>query len=368
MEEQYMRRAIELAQRGAGWTSPNPLVGAVIVKNGRVIGEGWHERCGGPHAERRALANCTENPAGAALYVTLEPCCHHGRTPPCTEAILRAGLARVVCGSLDPNPQVCGKGAEQLRRAGVAVETGFLREECDRLNPIFFHYITHKTPYVALKYAMTADGKIATRTGASRWITGSAARAQVHALRHRYRGILAGVGTVLADDPRLDCRMEGGRSPVRVICDSRLRIPPDSQLCRTARDLPLIIAAAADDPAKRAALEACGAEVWLLPGTDGRVDLPALMRRLGEREIDGLLAEGGGTLHEALLRAGLVQRVYSFVAPKLFGGRDAKTPVEGEGVAAPNEAYALRLNEIQRFGGDLLLTYDREDEHVHRNY
>ena len=189
MEEQYMRRAIELARRGAGWTSPNPLVGAVIVKDGKVIGEGWHERCGGLHAERNALKNCAGDPAGGTIYVTLEPCCHHGRTPPCTEAILAAGLSRVVYGSFDPNPKVCGQGAAQLRKAGIAVEAGFLREECDALNPVFFHYITHKTPYVALKYAMTADGKIATRTGASKWITGDKAREQVQALRHsRGRG------------------------------------------------------------------------------------------------------------------------------------------------------------------------------------
>lgn len=361
MDELFMRRAMELARRGTGWTSPNPLVGAVVVKDGRVIGEGWHERCGGLHAERNALKNCTEDPAGGTIYVTLEPCCHYGRTPPCTEAIIAAKLTRVVYGSFDPNPKVCGKGAQQLREAGIAVEAGFLRDECDALNPIFFHYITHKTPFIALKYAMTADGKIATRTGASKWITGSEAREHVHALRHQYRGILAGIGTVLADDPLLNCRMEGGRDPVRVICDSKLRMPLDSQLCKTAQDIPLIIAAAVDDSEKRAALEACGAEVWVLPDENGKVDLTALMQRLGEREIDSLLVEGGGTMHEALLRAGLYHRVYAFVAPKLFGGRDAKTPVEGEGVATPDEAYALRLTDVQHFGRDLLLTYDRED-------
>lgn len=360
MEEQYMRRAIELARRGTGWTSPNPLVGAVIVKDGKVIGEGWHERCGGLHAERNALKNCAGDPAGGTIYVTLEPCCHHGRTPPCTEAILAAGLSRVVYGSFDPNPKVCGQGAAQLRKAGIVVEAGFLPEECDALNPVFFHYITHKTPYVALKYAMTADGKIATRTGASKWITGDKARGRVQALRHQYRGILVGVGTVLADDPLLNCRMEGGRNPVRIVCDSHLRIPLDSQLCRTAREIPLIIAAASDDAEKRAALEACGAEVWVLPDKAGRVDLCALMRRLGAREIDSVLAEGGGTLHEALLRAGLYQRVYAFIAPKLFGGRDAKTPVEGEGVATPAEAYRLRLANVQPCGQDLLLAYERE--------
>ncbi len=359
-DEALMRCAIALAERGAGWVSPNPLVGAVVVKNGHIIGEGWHERCGGLHAERNALAACTEDPAGGTIYVTLEPCCHHGRTPPCTQAIIAAGLSRVVYGSFDPNPQVSGKGAMQLRQAGITVEGGFLQQECDALNPIFFHYITHKTPFVSLKYAMTADGKIACYTGESKWVTGEAARDYVQQLRHQHRGILAGIGTVLADDPLLTCRMEGGRNPVRIICDSKLRIPMNCQLCKTAQHIPLIITTACENPEKTAALQRCGAKVWYLPGQDGKVDLVGLMQRLGECEIDSVLAEGGGTLHEALLSAGLWQRVYAFVAPKIFGGQDAKTPVEGMGVASPKQAYRLKLMDIQHFGCDLLLTYDRE--------
>ena len=369
MEElEIMRRAIELARRGAGWTSPNPLVGAVIVKDGRVIGEGWHAQAGGLHAERHALQNCVEDPAGATLYVTLEPCCHTGRTPPCTQAIMEAKLACVVYGSMDPNPMVRGKGAQQLREAGIAVKAGVQREACDALNPIFFHYITQKTPFVSLKYAMTADGKIASRTGASKWITGSEARAYAHRLRHLHRGILVGIGTVLADDPLLNCRMEGGRNPVRVVCDSQLRMPLSSRLCKTAHEIPLIVAAAADHAEKRAALEACGAQVWILPEQGGKVSLPALMRRLGAQNIDSLLAEGGGILHESLLRAGFCQRVYAMIAPKLFGGKDAKTPVEGEGVASPDEAYLLRLTGVQQLGEDLLLTYDKGDRNVYRNH
>lgn len=353
-----MRRAIALARRGAGWTSPNPLVGAVLVRGGRVIGEGWHARCGGPHAERAALAACTQSPRGATLFVTLEPCCHQGRTPPCTDAILEAGVARVVIGSRDPNPKVHGKGAALLRAAGVDVREDFLRAECDRLNPVFFHYITSRTPYCAMKYAMTADGKTATRTGASRWVTGEQARAHVHRLRHRYRGILAGIGTVLRDDPLLTCRMEGGRSPVRIVCDSRLRLPPESRLCQTARETPVIAAAAAPDPEKRAALEALGVTVLDLPGPDGRVDLPALWAALGEMEIDGVLLEGGGTLNEAALRAGLVQKVYAYLAPKLFGGAGAKTPVAGLGVAEPGGCTRLRRTGLVELGEDLLLEYD----------
>ena len=223
-DRDYMERAIELAKYGRGWTNPNPMVGAVIVKDGRTIGEGFHERYGGLHAERNAFASCSESAAGATLYVTLEPCCHYGKTPPCTEAILEQGIRRVVIGSRDPNPQVAGKGAETLRAAGIQVEEDFMREECDRLNPVFFHYIVTKMPYVVMKYAMTADGKIATRTGASKWITGEKARMTVQEMRHACMGIMAGVGTVFADDPLLTVRLEGKKSPVRIICDSKLRL------------------------------------------------------------------------------------------------------------------------------------------------
>lgn len=209
-DQDYMRRAIALAAQGAGWTAPNPMVGAVIVKNGRIIGEGFHQKCGELHAERNALAALTEPAQGATLYVTLEPCCHQGRTPPCTEAILQHGIRRVVIGSRDPNPLVSGKGAALLRQNGIIVEEDFLRAECDQLNPVFFHHITTGRPYVVMKYAMTLDGKIATRSGASKWITGAAARRHVHQLRGRYSAILAGIGTVLADDPLLNCRVPGG--------------------------------------------------------------------------------------------------------------------------------------------------------------
>lgn len=357
-EERYMRRAIELAKQGLGWTSPNPMVGAVIVKDGRVIGEGYHARCGQLHAERNALGNCTVDPAGATMYVTLEPCCHTGRTPPCTEAILERGIAHVVVGSRDPNPEVAGGGVAVLREQGVKVTEDFLREECDALNPVFFHYITTKTPYVAMKYAMTADGKIATRTGASKWITGEAARQHVHALRHRYTGIMAGIGTVLADDPLLNCRMEGGRQPVRIICDSRLQLPPDSQICRTAGQYRTIVACAGGNREKIAALERLSITVLDVPGPDGRVDPVRLMAELGAREIDSILLEGGGTLNEAMLQAGLVNKVYAYIAPKLFGGREAKTPVEGQGFETPDTCVLLRPPQMTILGSDLLLEYE----------
>ena len=441
-EEKYMRRAIELAGRGEGRTSPNPLVGAVIVKDGRIVGEGYHEVWGGPHAERNALAavrdvregRTREEAAGllsgAVMYVTLEPCCHTGKTPPCTEAILEAGIGKVVIGSRDPNPRVAGRGAEILKKAGITVVQDFLREECDQLNPVFFHFITAETPYVALKYAMTADGKIAASSGQSKWITGEEARADVQRLRNKYSAIMAGIGTVLRDDPLLTCRMEGGRNPVRIICDSRLRIPEDSRICRTAGEIPTIVAAAvsgwnswdrinsanggseipgtaaasgaaepwgacrsawshetdggmnegaaekthervdekankkadergaAQRASKKSRLEALGVTVLELPEAAGGVDLKALMRELGARNIDSVLLEGGGALNYSVLKEGLANKVYVYVAPKLFGGKTAKTPVEGAGVEYPDQAALLSDPRIHSFGSDLLLEYE----------
>lgn len=361
-DEIYMRRAIVLAERGAGWTSPNPMVGAVIVKDGRIIGEGWHRRYGEAHAERNALQSCTESPVGAVLYVTLEPCCHHGKQPPCTDAILEAGIRRVAVGSGDPNPLVAGKGVEFLRAHGVTVDTGVLKEECDALNPVFFHFIQTKRPYVVMKYAMTMDGKIATRTGDSRWITGEATRRQVHRDRHRYSAIMAGVGTVLADDPLLTCRMEGGKNPVRIICDSHLRTPPDSRIVRTAREVPTILAAAVPPPERRNALEDAGCQVWDLPGPEGRVDLNALMDRLGARGIDSVLLEGGGELNWAALHSGIVQKVQAYIAPKLFGGTAAKSPIAGLGVETPAQAVRLVRTTVTQIGEDFLLESEVETD------
>ena len=362
-DREFMERAIELAGRGRGWTNPNPLVGAVIVKNGRVIGEGWHARWGELHAERNAIRSLRESAEGATLYVTLEPCCHYGRTPPCTEAILEQKIARVVIGSRDPNPKVSGKGAAILRQAGVTVEEDFMREACDRLNPVFFHFITTGTPYVVMKYAMTADGKIATRTGASKWITGEAARQKVQELRWSYMGILAGIGTVLADDPLLTVRKEGRRNPIRIICDSRLRLPLDSKLCRTADQVPVIAAcasgAAAGDPeftARKKALEERGVRVLEVPDSPEKVNLGELMKQLGRENIDSILLEGGGRLNESALRAGIVREIREFIAPKLFGG-GGRSPVEGPGVETPDQAFPLELTEISGIEEDLLLSW-----------
>lgn len=356
----YMKYAIELAGKGRGWTNPNPLVGAVIVKNNQIIGAGYHERYGELHAERNAIASLKESAEGATIYVTLEPCCHYGKTPPCTDAIIEQKITRVVIGSRDPNPKVAGKGAAILRNAGIRVEEDFMREACNALNPIFFHYITEKTPYVVAKYAMTADGKIATYTGASKWITGELARKKVQELRKTYMGIMVGIGTVLADDPLLNARITGARNPIRIICDSRLRIPLESQICQTADTYETIVACAVGReqcPEKWEQLTLLGIKLISVPGEQGQVDMKKLMGILGEMGIDSILLEGGGTLAYSALQAGIVKEVKAFVAPKIFGGKAALSPVEGAGIELPSQAVGLALEQVSRIGEDLLLEY-----------
>ena len=361
-DQEYMLRAIQLAKKGEGWTNPNPMVGAVIVKDGRIIGEGYHKKCGELHAERNAIASLTESAEGATIYVTLEPCCHYGKTPPCTEAIIEQKIKKVVIGSRDPNPKVAGKGAQILRESGITVVQDFMREECDRLNPVFFHYITTKTPYVVMKYAMTLDGKIATKTGASKWITGETARQEVQHMRHRYMGIMAGIGTVLADDPMLNVRVEGWKSPVRIVCDSSLRIPLDSQIVRSAKEYRTIVAYAGREEneeitekitKKIEQLHAKGVDTVCCPDEKGQIDLKKLMTYLGNEGIDSILLEGGGTLNDSALRAGIVKEVHCFIALKLFGGKNSKTPVEGIGIGLPSEALKLKCTDICRIGEDI---------------
>lgn len=357
-DEFYMQRAIELAKRGEGFVSPNPLVGAVIVKDGKIIGEGWHERCGELHAERNALKNCKEPTQSSTIYVTLEPCCHYGRTPPCTKAIIEAKISRVVIGSRDPNPLVSGKGAEILRKAGIEVIEDFMRDECDKLNPIFFRYITTKLPYVSLKYAMTADGKIATYSGKSKWITNEFSRNDVHRLRKKHRAIMVGIGTVLADNPMLNCRIENGRNPIRIVCDSKLRIPLDCNICKTANEISTLVVSAIEDSEKQAELEKMGVKTLILPDKNGKVDLKKLMQYLGEKSIDSVLIEGGGTLAYSALQAKIVNHIYSYIAPKIFGGENAKTPVESVGVEAPDDCFKLKRTNVREMGSDILIEYD----------
>ncbi|MCR5110696.1 MAG: bifunctional diaminohydroxyphosphoribosylaminopyrimidine deaminase/5-amino-6-(5-phosphoribosylamino)uracil reductase RibD [Ruminococcus sp.] len=357
--EDYMRKALELAQRGMGFTSPNPMVGAVIVRDGKIIGDGWHKKYGELHAERTAFAYCDENGidcTGADMYVTLEPCCHHGKQPPCTDAVIEHGIKRVFIGSADPNPLVAGKGVKILREHGIEVVENVLREECDAINEIFFHWITEKSPFVTVKYAMTLDGKIATRTGESKWITSEEARLDVQRERLRHSAIMAGIGTVLADDPMLTCRLENGRDPIRIICDSKLRIPLESKIVQTAKEVPTIVASVCcDNNEKRHILEEMGCKIIMTNENFGHADLCTLMLKLKEMNIDSILVEGGGELNESLFRYKLVHKVRAYIAPKLFGGKDAKTPVTGIGVSSPDDAYMIENTKIQRIGNDFVI-------------
>lgn len=354
-KSEYMQRALVLAEKGLGHTSPNPMVGCVVVKDGRIVAEGYHEQYGGYHAERNALSRCKTDLRGAELYVTLEPCCHQGKTPPCTDIILERGVGKVYIGSMDPNPKVAGKGAQILRDHGVAVETGIEEGACLALNEIFFHYITKKMPYVAMKYAMTLDGKIASFTGDSKWITGEEARRHVHLLRKKYSAILAGIGTVQKDDPMLNCRLADSVDPVRVICDSHLNISLESQIVKTAGDIKTIVAYVEGESLKKDALVAAGVE--LLPcGENDKVDFSKLMKELGGRGIDSVLIEGGGKIHGAALKSGMINRVYSYIAPKLIGGAGARSPVEGDGFPLMRQALEMEETEILEFGKDICIT------------
>ncbi len=358
-DEKYMRRAIELAKKGEGAVNPNPLVGAVIVKDGRIIAEGYHERYGSLHAERTAFANLNEPAEGAEMYVTLEPCCHFGKQPPCTHAIVENKIDTVYVGSDDPNPLVAGKGIEYLREHGIKVHTQALKDDCDSINNVFFHFIQSKTPYVLLKYAMTMDGKIACYTGDSKWVSCDNSRQDVMKLRNKYKGIMVGVGTVLADDPMLTCRMENGRNPIRIVCDTNLRIPLESKVVNTTNEARTIVATAVSESDKINALIKKGVEVIVTNKKDDHIDLKDLMNKLGAMDIDGILLEGGGTLNYSAIMEDVVSEVRIYLAPKLVGGKDSVTPVEGTGIESMNLAKTFSLDNIDRIDNDLILTYRR---------
>lgn len=364
-----MREALRLAEKGMGFASPNPMVGAVIVRNGSIIAGGWHKAYGGLHAEREAFAECERKGidcSGADMYVTLEPCCHHGKQPPCTEAVLQHGIRRVFIGSSDPNPLVAGKGVKFLRDNGVEVTEGILKDECDAINEIFFHYITTKRPFVTMKYAMTMDGKIACWTGRSKWITGEGSRNFVQRERLRHSAVMVGIGTVLADDPQLTCRLENGRNPCRIICDSTLKTPLESNIVRTAKDIPTIIATASGYDHKIAEYEKLGC--WVIRCGDEeheKVDLVKLMEILGEHKIDSVLLEGGGQLNWSALRSGIVSKVQAYIAPKIFGGTKAPSPVGGIGADSPENAFFLEAPVYRHFGNDLMI--ESRVRYVHGN-
>jgi len=343
-DDVWMSRALELAERGRGYVEPNPLVGAVVVRDGQFVGEGWHQRYGEAHAEIHAFAAAGEAARGATLYVTLEPCCHYGKTPPCTDAVLRTGIRRVVAAMSDPFPAVAGKGAELLRQAGVTVEFGIGETEARRLNAPYLKLLATGRPWVHAKWAMTLDGKIATRSGDSRWISNETSRRRVHALRGRMDAIVAGIGTIRADNPQLTARPPGPRTPTRIILDSRGRIPDDAIVVQTSRITPTMIAATESMPqTKRATLQAHGCEVLILPDYHGRVSVDSLLMELGRRRFTNVLVEGGSGVFGAFFDAAVIDEYHVFIAPCLVGGAAAMNPVGGAGV--PHMAEALRLTE-----------------------
>jgi diaminohydroxyphosphoribosylaminopyrimidine deaminase/5-amino-6-(5-phosphoribosylamino)uracil reductase len=366
MDIKYMKRAIGLAKKGIGNTNPNPLVGAIIVKDDRIIGEGYHEFYGGPHAEINAFKNATEDVKGATMYVTLEPCSHYGKTPPCAQEIAKRGISKVVIGMTDPNPIVAGEGIKILKDNGIEVIVGVLEDEVKRLNEIFIKYITTKIPFCIMKTAMTLDGKIATVTGDSKWISNEMSRKHVHLLRHRVSAIMVGIGTVVNDDPMLTTRLEGAHSkdPARIIVDTEARIPLDAKVLNLKSDEKTIIATterANKDKIK--ALEEKGALVILTPLKNGKVDLKYLMKTLGEKGIDSVLLEGGSTLNYSALNEGIVDKVITFISPKIIGGNDAKTPVGGEGKEFVKDAFFLKDIEVLRFDTDIMIEgYLRKDD------
>ena len=356
-DEQMMARAISLARNGLGRTSPNPLVGAVIVRDGRIVAEGWHRKAGTPHAEIHALNMAGELARGATVYVSLEPCAHYGRTGPCAKALVEAGVSRVVVAMMDPNPKVAGKGIAILQEAGIEVTTGVLEQEARQLNEVFLKWMTTGLPFVALKNAMTLDGKIATAAGQSQWITNEASRYETHRLRDIYDGILVGINTALADNPSLTTRLKEyqGRNPVRIVVDSRARLPLTAKLV-TDGAARTIVAVTEQAPAERVeALRSAGVEI-IVAGSSNHVDMQSLMEQLGAMKISSVLVEGGGSVNFSLLQAGLVDRVYAFIAPKLVGGRDALTPVEGEGFQELDRAVELENIQLRQLGSDVLLT------------
>jgi diaminohydroxyphosphoribosylaminopyrimidine deaminase/5-amino-6-(5-phosphoribosylamino)uracil reductase len=350
-DEIFMQRALDLAAKAVGRTSPNPAVGAVIVRGGRVIGEGFHHRAGLPHAEIEALREVKGSAKGATLYVNLEPCSHHGRTPPCAEAVLEAEFKRVVIGMVDPNPLVRGRGIRRLRRAGVEVRTGVLRERCERLNEDFATFVQTGRPMVTLKLAASLDGRIATANGDSKWISGELSRRLVHEMRNRVDAILVGAGTVRADDPQLTCRLRGGRDPLRVILDGRLSISPTARVCTQISSAKTLVVTTESNRLnrKRDELEKKGVEVLGLPGEGGRVRFLPLLQELGRRGLKHLMIEGGGQVAAAALKESVVDKVLFFYGPKLLGGEGLPMvgPLGVDRVAAGLKLHTIELHQLR---------------------
>lgn len=351
-DKKYMQLALSLAKKGRGSTNPNPMVGAVIVKDNRVIGQGYHIRCGEGHAEVNAFRNATEDVTKATMYVTLEPCSHYGKTPPCAKLIIEKKISRVVVAMTDPNELVAGSGISMLREAGIEVEVGLFEEEARKLNEVFLKYIVKKEPFVVLKTAMTLDGKIATVSGQSQWISCEESRKQVHELRNAYMGILVGVQTVIADNPSLTCRIEGGKNPVRIVCDSHLRIPMDCNLLNDNQAKTII--ATTVSPSEEISKKA---EILVFePDENGQVPIKQLVKKLGELGIDSVLVEGGSTMAYSFLEADCVDKVLSYIAPKIVGGASAKTPIGGDGRKELEKAWQLEDCSVTPIGCDFLIS------------
>jgi len=357
-DDRYMWMALDLARQGRGRTNPNPMVGAVIVQGAEVVGSGYHRAAGTAHAEIIALEKAGEKAKGATLYINLEPCNHHGRTGPCTEAIIKAGINRVVIAMQDPNPLVSGRSIARLQEAGIKTREGVLQQKARHLNETFIKYITTKMPYVSVKVAMSLDGKIATSAGESHWITGEKARQFVHRLRDHTDVIMVGIETVLKDSPRLTTRLESGagHDPVRVIVDSSARLPLDAKVIESGSAAKTIVAVTTKAPQDKCrALKSKGVEVLEMPEESGRVDLKALMKELAARELSAVLVEGGGTLNYSMLDQGLIDKLFIFIAPLIIGGKESPTAFSGSGIPALEQAWAVEDIEMKQFDRDLLL-------------
>jgi len=356
-EIKYMKLALKLAKKGAGWVNPNPMVGAVIVKNNTIIGQGYHEYFGGPHAELNAIKSCTKSPRGATLYLNLEPCVHHGKTPPCVELIVGREIRKVVISMKDPNPKVNGKGIQYLKSKKVVVETGLLEEEAALLNETFTKFITTRKPFCLYKGAMTLDGKIASATGDSRWISGEMSRKLAHRLRHEYSAIMVGIGTVLKDNPKLDARRNRkiSKDPLKVVVDSLARISLDSNVLTVNPQLTLLAVTKLANSAKLAQVKRSGAQVVVCPEKNEQVDLEYLMLALGMMDIDSVFLEGGGTLAFSAVRDKIVDKVILFIAPKFIGGKKAPTILEGDGIRRISDAIPFHVASLKMLKEDIII-------------
>ena len=356
-DRKMMRNSLRLAKKGCGFVAPNPLVGATIVKNGKIIGQGWHQKFGEAHAEINAINNATESVKGASIYVSLEPCSHQGKTPACSLALIQHGFKRVIIASLDPNPLVSGNGVRMLKKAGLEIEVGILEKDALKLNERFFKFIQTKKPFVALKMAMSLDGKIATSNGESKWITNEKSRAFAHRLRLQYSSILVGINTVLTDDPSLNVRLKNSKTknPLRIVLDSKLQIPLEAKILNINIAPTWIATTKQASSIKIKQLENLGVKVLVFPKKEGKIDLQFLMNELGKANIDSLLVEGGGTVNFGFAKEKLADKVYAFLAPKLIGGESAKTGMEGAGFASLSDAIDLKNLSYKKLKNDLLI-------------